>query len=239
MMRGWRLLAVLCLAAAAATASCVIPDPVVPRPEIVRIVESEGDKVMTVVRNARLADHEPGAVTKQAVTSAMLASGFFQEEDAKYLAGPIALEMPRMASREQVRIVGWADDGPRIYYVLIHGGKLRLAYYKGAEELDRHEAVIPTEAVPMGGAIPPSPPEPPPAVTPEGPTYVVSTAAAAAPPAPVARAPSRPAPARPALPPLSEDEARKKLQALDEMLGKNLITPDEYKRGKREILVRL
>ena len=38
---------------------------------------------------------------------------------------------PGWSPREQLRIVGWAEDGPRVYYVLIHGGKLRLAYHKG------------------------------------------------------------------------------------------------------------
>jgi hypothetical protein len=206
------------------------------RPTFVRDVDTDGDKVVQVVSNERLPDHEARPVTAAFVFSAMLASGFFNADDARNMSAFMADELSAMDPREQLRIVSWANDAPLVYYAFIHDGKLRFAYYRRGDELERHDAIIPAEAVAMAAPVDAGPVgAESPGTTPG--EAVASTSPAVAPPAAAPRPRRRKATTQP--PPISEDEARTKLTELDAALRAGTLTPIEHKKNRKAILARL
>ena len=224
------------------------------RPAFIRDVDTSSDKAVQVVSNARMEDHEARPISAAAVGAALLSSGLFNDDDARELGAPLADELSAMDQREHIRIVAWADDAPRIYYLRIHDGKLRISYYKRGEELERFEAVVASEAVALGPTASASPapsptaaPGPEATPAPDAGSAVVSapapdaavTVAALTPaptPAPKQKRPRKP---RPALPAITEAEARRKLHELDAALQAGLLVKVEYKARRRAILARL
>jgi hypothetical protein len=228
--------------AVALEGACVHTPVVVYHPEVIAIVQTDSDKAVQVVADERIADHEAAAVSPTTVAQALIGSGQFLDEDARSLAAPIARHLATMHADEAVRIVGWAADAPRYYYVVIHGGRLRVISYLGAQHTDDYAAVIPSEVVAI--ATPPPPPTP---IAPEAPPDAAPPAVLDAPPA---AAPPAPAPARartvrvshpPAAgyQPISEAEARKRIADIDSAAQAGLITPVEYRTKRKEILARL
>jgi hypothetical protein len=232
------------LASIALVGACIGASVPTYRPTFVRDVDTDGDKVVQVVSNERLPDHEARPVSQAFVFSAMLASGFFDADDARNMAAFMADELGAMDPREQLRIVAWAHDAPLVYYVFIHEGKLRFAYYRRGDELERHDAIIPAEAVAMSAAVAPSSDGGPVAAPSAPPGAVVASTAPSAAPATAAPAPASPprarrrkATAQP--PPISEDEARRKLNELDAALREGTVSPSEHKKNRKAILARL
>lgn len=219
------------------------------RPAFIRDVDTSSDKAVQVVSNARMEDHEARPISAHAVGAALLSSGLFNDDDARELGAPLADELSAMDQREHIRIVAWADDAPRIFYLRIHDGKLRISYYKRGEELERFESVVASEAVALGPTASASPapsptasPGPEATPAPDAGSAVVSapapdaavTVAAVTPPKK-----KRPRKPRPALPAITEAEARKKLNELDAALQAGLLVKVEYKARRRAILARL
>ena len=218
------------------------------RPAFIRDVDTSSDKAVQVVSNARMEDHEARPVSAAAVGAALLSSGLFNDDDARELGAPLADELSAMDQREHLRIVAWADDAPRIYYLRIHDGKLRISYYQRGEELERFEAVVASATVALGPTASASPAPSPtaapePEATPDGGAVLVSAPApdaavtvAAVTPPPRTKRPRKP---RPALPAITEAEARRKLNELDAALQAGLLVKVEYKARRRAILARL
>jgi len=167
----------------------------------------------------------------------------FLDDDARTLAEPIAKHLPTMETDEAVRIVGWAADAPRYYYIVIHKGRLQIVYFAGSHRTDDYSAVIPTEAKPIEApkvAPPPVPETPtptaPPPPPPAPPDAGADAIAKAPPPGPKPRV-HRPAP--PAYQPITEAEARRQLRELDEAMQAGLISEVEHRTKRKEILARL
>jgi len=223
-----------------ATVACVNPQPRMYYPDIVAIVDTDSDKVVQVVSDERMAEHEPRAVPGSSVAAALIASGMFLDDDARLLADPIANRLATMQTDEAVRSVGWAADAPRYYYVLVHNHRLQIIYYAGATQSDSYSAALPTEAVAIKTpeAKPPEPSVAPVApVSPAPPPDAgVDLVAKGPPPAkPVHRAHPRPA----GLEPITEAQARRRMKELDEAVASGLITEAEHKQRRKEILARL
>jgi hypothetical protein len=212
---------------------------VVYHPDVIEQVESDSDKVVEIVSDERLPDHEPFAVPEQAVASALLASGMFLDDDARALAGPIAARLATMHADEAVRIVGWAEDAPRYYYVLVHHHRLQIVYYAGSRHADEYSGVIPTEAQPIHAPSEAAQPAQPAAV-PEPAHAAPEPAAVAVAPAPMPTArPHRAHAAVPGYTPITEAEARRRLHELDEALQAGLIDEREHRVKRKEVLSRL
>jgi hypothetical protein len=202
------------------------------------IVDTDSDKAIQVVSDERMRPHEPRAVPTSSVAAALIASGMFLDDDARVLAEPIAHRLETMQPEEAIRIVAWAANAPRFYYVLIHSNRLQIIYYAGSTQSDSYSAALPTNAVAIVA--------PPKAEPEQQPTPVTQPdAGSATPPAAPATthvAKSTPRPKRkpnPTLQPLTESEARRKIKELDEALAAGLITQTEVKSRRREILARL
>jgi hypothetical protein len=203
-------------------------------PDVLQVVDTDGEKAVQIVSDERMPDHEPRPVPESAVASALIASGMFLDEDARTLAGPVSNRLATMQTDEAVRIVGWAEDAPRYYYVLVHHGRIQIMYYAGSRHADDYSGVIPTNATPIHAPAqsvanqpPPAPPDagmPPPEPTPA--------------PTPAPR-PRRPHTTVPGYTPIPEAEARRRLQELDEALHARLISDSEYRTKRKEILARL
>ena len=215
--------------------ACMNPKPVVYHPDVISLVDTDSDKAIQIVSDERMREHEPREVPTSSVAAALIASGMFLDDDARTLAEPIAKQLPTMATDEAVRIVGWAADAPRYYYVLIHGGRLQIIYYAGSTQSDTYSAALPTDAVAI---VQPHDQPPPPVAAPS------DAGVAAAPPPDAAPHVVSPTPVhhkRPAqsLPLITEAEARQKMRELDEALAAGLISPSEQKSRRKEILARL
>jgi hypothetical protein len=221
--------------------ACVSATHPVYHPEVVQLVGTDSDKAVQIVSDERLAAHEPRAVAATALVAALIASGMFLEEDARQLAAPIAACMATMQPDEAVRIIGWAADAPRYYYVFVHGDRLQVTYYAGGQHQDDYSAVIPADATPIVGPVAPSLHVDPPPVPPDA-------GAAPPPPAPpvsgadqIATQPrarrTHAAPA--AYQPITEQEARRRMRELDDARQAGLITEAEHRTKRKEILSRL
>jgi hypothetical protein len=216
-------------------AACVGATQVVYHPDVVSLVDSDSDKAIQIVSDDRLAPHEPRAVSESAVAAGLLASGMFLEDDARVLAGPISKHMSTMEPDEALRIVAWAADAPRYYYVIVHNGKLQITYYAGSTRSEDFSAVIPTEATPIVAPVEPKHPVEP-VVTPPPPPDAGVDLVAKAPPAP-AKKRHHVAPA--GYEAITEAEARRRMKELDEAVAAGLITQNEHKTKRKEILARL
>lgn len=219
--------------------ACVNPKPPVYHPDVIAIVDTDSDKAIQIVYDERMHAHEARAVPASAVAAALLASGQFLDDDVRALADPIARHLETMQPEEALRIVGWAADAPRYYYVLIHNNRLQIIYYAGSTQSDSYSAALPTDAVSIVAPPEPNKPETPqPEIPPDAGVQVPPTG-----PAQVADAQPRPkrkrAPVANALPLLTEAEARRKIRELDEALTAGLITQVELKSRRKEILARL
>lgn len=207
----------------------------------VRALDSESEKAVAVVADARFADHEPGRFSERALARSMTNTGLFTEEDILLLAAPIAQEFGAMTPGEQVRIVSWSSDGSRRTFLFVHGGRMQVVYFRGDVEIDRVRVALAT-SVEVGVPVVSTP-------TP------ISTSTASAPISPAAASPVEspmPVPAkssRRAMPTeiasadpmtlLTEGQVRKKLVTLDSLRGRGLISTDDWKRKRKEVLNRL
>lgn len=195
---------------------------------LVRAIDTESAKAVAVVADPRFDEHQPAPVSERALARAMMNAGLFTEEDVRYLAGPIAAELGSMEPAQQVRIIYWAGDGSRRIYLLVHGGSLRVAYFRGDVPLERSETRLPKSEEPAAVATPAA--------------QATSTIANAA-PSPSAGAQATPARRKTeiaSLAPLtrlSEAEARQALIELDAHRG--ALVGAEYTRKRKEILNRL
>ena len=228
-------------------AACVGATQPIYRPEVVQVVDSDSDKVVEIVADERIAPHEPREVPPNVVASTLMASGQFLDEDAHSLAAPIAKHLASMQADEAVRVVGWSEDGPRYYYVLVHDGKLQVIFYAGSTRSNEYSAVIPAEAKPIvapptdaGPATPPTPPTE--TVVPAPPTDagVVAVAPPAHRPTTTTTKPRRARSApRPGFEPIGEAEARRRISELDQALHAGAITETEHRTKRKEVLARL
>ena len=216
-------------------AGCIGAVHPVYHPDVVQVVDTESDKAVEVVSDERIPEHEPRKVPDTAVASALIASGMFLDEDARTLAGPIAERLATMDSDEAIRIVGWAADAPRYYYVVVHHGRLEVIYYAGSRYADDYSAVIPTDATPIHAPEEPAA-APPPAPAPPPDAGAVSQAAP--PPAPHPARHHAHAPI-PGYTPITEAEARRQLRELDDALSAGLISAREHREKRKQVLSRL
>ena len=217
------------------TVACANAPPRVYHPQVVAVVDTDSDKAVQIVADDRMAEHEPRAVPGSSVAAALIASGMFLDDDARLLAEPIAKRLQTMQSDEAVRIVGWAADAPRYYFVLIHNGRLQIIYYAGATQSDSYSAALPSDAVAIKA---PDVKPPDPVVVPAPPPDAgVEVAVAPPPPPPVKHVVHHAPPA--GLEPISEPEARRRMKELDEAVAAGLITQNEHKQRRKEILARL
>lgn len=226
-------------------AACVGATQPIYRPEVVQVVDSDSDKVVEIVADERIAPHEPREVPPNVVASTLMASGQFLDEDAHSLAAPIAKQLASMQTDEAVRVVGWSEDGPRYYYVLIHDGKLQVIFYAGSTRSNDYSAVIPTEAKPIVASTPDTepavpPPPPPETVVPAPPPDAGVVAVAPPPHRPTTTKPRRARSApRPGFEPIGEAEARRRINELDAALHAGAITETEHRTKRKEVLARL
>lgn len=224
---------------ASVLAACVGAAQPVYHPEVMQVVDSDSDKAVEIVSDERIAPHEPREVPATAVSSAMMASGQFLDDDAHTLAAPIARHLATMQPDESIRIVGWSEDGPRYYYVLVHDNKLQIIFYAGSTRANDYSAVIPAAATPIVAAAPPSPTSTEPSPSPVAPT--VETAPVPPPkPTPASPRPHRPrVPPRPGFEPIGEAEARRRIAELDSAFHAGAITETEHRTKRKEVLARL
>lgn len=220
--------------------ACVNPQPRVYHPDVVSLVDSDSDKAIQIVVDDRMREHEPRAVSTSAVAGALLGSGMFLDDDARVLAEPIARHLATMQPEESIRIVAWAADAPRFYFLLIRGGRLQIIYYAGATHSDSYSAALATDAVAIAAPVdkpPNTQPDPVPVNDGSQATPPAQPAAATS----VAKTTPRPKRQRTSsnMQPISETEARRRIRELDEALAAGLITQPELKVRRKEILARL
>lgn len=215
--------------------ACMNPKPPVYHPEIVSLVDTDSDKAIQVVSDERMREHEPRQVPTSAVAAALIASGMFLDDDAQKLAEPIARQLPMLMPEEALRIVAWAEDAPRYYFVLIHNGRLQIIYYAGSTQKDSYSAALPTDAVaiaaPIRETLPPQDGATEPPRSDAGPATTTPTHVAAT------RGNRKRTPL--ALQPINEAEARRKIHELDEAVAAGLLSHSEHKSRRKEILARL
>ena len=224
-----------------------------PPSTFVRSIDTESEKAVAVVTDPRFEDHDARALEVRDFRRALMNSGLFTEEDVETLSAPISAAMAEMEPREQVRVLAWAHDGIRRYYLYLHEDVLNIVYFRGDVQLDRHRqtmrnlATVTPRPEPKSTATPEAAtPTPAPATTPSDSS--APTPRATRTPGATATATATPTP-EPAPPPaprrevatsrLNESEVREKIRELRSLQEQGLITGDEYKRKVKDTLNRL
>lgn len=182
-------------------------------------------------------------IPEAVVVQGMRASSMFFEEDIRALARDIAGGLARLEQHERL-VVETSDTAIHFF---IANNELEVVGFRRGHEISRHASAIPAPAVKTELASKPRA-EPRPVVLPD--------AAAPAPPPPVAVSTPEPAPplpqTRPAAPPrpvakarpppgrhLTEQEIRQKLDELDHLHARGLITDDEHRQKRKALLDQL
>lgn len=206
------------------------------------ITTAHSGKVLVVYR-AKGFVTESRHVPETVVVQAMRASSMFFEEDVRSLAPNIAGGLVKLEQDERI-VVETSDTAIHFF---VASNELQVVGFRKGQEISRHASPIPSPAVkteltskPHAEPKPVPPPEAPAPVAP--PQVVVSTpqpalppttTKPAAPPKPVVKA--RPPPGRR----LTEQEIRMKLDELERLRSKDLITDDEYRQKRNALLDQL
>lgn len=189
---------------------------------------------------------EARAVPEDVLVQAMRASSMFFEEDIRALSKEVSETLGELGDQE--RIVVETEDTSIHVFVAKATGELQLVGFRGNHEISRHASAIPAAAVKTELTVqgrPVEQPQPAAKVEAPPPAPVVATPAPApvaatpiAPPTPKAKSPAKPK-AKPAAPKLSESELRAKLDELERLHAKQLITDAEYDKKRKALLDQL
>lgn len=209
----------------------------------VRSIETDSEKAVAVVTDPRFDEHQARAVDVASFRRALMNSGLFTDEDVASLSAPIAAAMSEMSGPEKVRVLAWAHDGIRRYYLFLHGETLHVVYFRGDVEVDRHQSVVKSYEV-AGAASTPTPVGTQAVAPHESPTPAPAATVAKAAATPRVTTSPTPTPDRRRTEVvmasrLSEGEVREKIQELRSLQEQGLITGDEYKRKVKDTLNRL
>lgn len=236
-MRWWTLLLVAVIACGPAVRSTGT--------RVRTLTTAPSGKTLALYRAETFAT-ESRDVPEAVVVQGMRASSMFFEEDIRALAPGIAGGLAKLEQDERIVV----ETNDTAIHFFIANNELQVVGFRQGQELSRHASPIPAPAVktelasqPHAKSKPVLPPEaadraPPP---PEPPPVVVATPQPAPPPATKPAPP--PKPVVKAKPPpgrrLTEQEIRKKLDELDHLHSKGLITDDEYHQKRKTLLDQL
>jgi hypothetical protein len=190
-------------------------------------------------------------VTEDVVVQAMRASSLFFDEDIRALSGDIAPALGKL-EEDQRLIVETNDTAIHMY---VASNELQIVAFRNGQEISRHASAIPaaavkTEIAPRPTSRPAAPPSaptsPPPPIVVEKPIEPPVEKPVEKPidkpvEKPAAEKPkvvAKPKPKPPASK-LTESEVRQKLDELERLHAKSLITDDEYQQRRKALLDQL
>jgi hypothetical protein len=214
--------------------------------ERVRVIAtaSSGKKV-TIYASPAYRDTEQRPVPEDVVVQAMHASGTFFEEDIRALSADITKALASLEVGQRV-VIETSDTQVHVY---VANGELQIAGYRDDQEVSRHTSAIPAAAVQT--RLTPRPMATDPTTTviaPSSPTRPAPPAPVVTPPAQIVATPPPATGTATAAPPsstgsdatiqvhLGEAEVRKRLNELDRLLAKHLITQAEYDQKRKALL---
>lgn len=189
-------------------------------------------------------------VPEDVVIQAMRASSLFVEEDIRALSGDIAPALGKLEDDQRL-ILETNDTAIHMY---VASNELQIVAFRTGQEVSRHASAIPADAVkteltPRSHPAAPAPappvvvekpvekPAPPP--PPPPPVVVEKPAEKPAPPPDKPKPVTKPKPAAKPAAKLTEAEVRAKLDELDRLHAKSLITDDEYQQRRKALLDQL
>ena len=186
---------------------------------------------------------QPRDVPEDVVIQAMRASSMFFDEDIRAFSKQVSDTLPKLEDDQRL-VIEMSDTAVHMF---VENNELQVVAFRDGQEVSHHASAIPTAAVKT--ELQARTPHPPPTTTPPPPVASVpppvETKPVDTPPPPpvddktkVATKPKKAAPP-PKQKRLTEAEIRAKLDELDRLLAKQLITQTEYDQKKKALLDQL